>query len=282
MKVQILPLTLALSGLSTLALASPFPFAKAEAVADASASADPRIHFWCYRRGEPCYKVKRAAEAVAEAFEKRDALPFPDAHPAAAADPEARIRFWCYRRGEPCYKAKRDAVAIADAVDEAHANMHADDDDVIFSDHALNATELATAKAAHQAADAKSDAASADDAKPIEARAAEGDAEAKVGDPPAGGLGEFLQKYGQQLDAGAPLGRGPQWCYRKGEPCSKVKRAAGAIAAALAEPAAAPEAGNELEARARFWCYRRGEPCYKAKRSLEVLEARFKELVKDR
>ena len=263
MKVQFLLFNAALSGLSSVAVASPF------AMADASASntLEARGRFWCYRRGEPCYKVKRAVEAVNAAFEKRDALPFPDAQPDAANDLEARGRFWCYRRGEPCYKAKRDAVAISEAVDEAHANMHADDDDVIFSDHALNATEL---RQAQQASEAN------DEAKPLEAR----DAEGKIGDPPPGSLGEFLQKYGQALDPGPWLGSGANACYRKGEPCSKVKRAAEALADAFAEPAAQPE--NDLEARGRFWCYRRGEPCYKAKRSLEVLEGRLNELAKAR
>lgn len=55
--------------------------------------------------GHPLEKMKRAAEAAAEAM----------------AEPEAYRKHFCYRRGEACAKAKRDALALAEAVAEAHA-----------------------------------------------------------------------------------------------------------------------------------------------------------------
>lgn len=61
--------------------------------------------------GTPFNKMKRAAEAVAEAL----------------AEPEAEARYrthFCYRRGETCSKAKRDALALAEAVAEAHASAN--------------------------------------------------------------------------------------------------------------------------------------------------------------
>lgn len=74
----------------------------------ANRSAEP----FCHRVGEPCSKVKRAAEAVAEAF----------AEPKAAANPDANAEAFCHRVGEPCSKAKRAADALAAAVAEAQPN----------------------------------------------------------------------------------------------------------------------------------------------------------------
>ena len=65
-------------------------------------------------------------------------------------------------------------------------------------------------------------------------------------------------------------------CDAPGQPCAKVKRAAEAIAAALAEPAAVPE--PEAEA-AHHFCYRIGEPCSKHKRALEELAEKVNTLV---
>lgn len=62
----------------------------------------------CSQPGQPCDKMKRAAEAVAEAV--------------AESEADARFRHhFCYRRGEACFKAKRDALALAEAVADAHA-----------------------------------------------------------------------------------------------------------------------------------------------------------------
>ena len=91
----------------------------AVASVDAAASAAPNaeaIHHFCYRPGQPCSKMKRAAEAVAEAI----AAPHPD------AEAEAARNRWCYRPGQPCSKAKRDALAYAEAVAEAYASADAE------------------------------------------------------------------------------------------------------------------------------------------------------------
>ena len=81
------------------ALAAPAPIPDAEAV-----------HHFCYRIGEPCSKLKRAAEAIAEA----------NADPVADPAADAKHPF-CYRIGEPCSKAKRTALSLAEAIAEAHA-----------------------------------------------------------------------------------------------------------------------------------------------------------------
>lgn len=56
-----------------------------------------------------------------------------------------------------------------------------------------------------------------------------------------------------------------QFCYRRGEACAKVKRAAAAIAEAIAEP-------EPRKYRGQF-CYRVGEACAKNKRALEDLSS---------
>lgn len=100
MKVTTIIYATLLAVASVDAAAAPVPQPDAEAV-----------HRWCYRRGEPCSKLKRAAEAIAEA----------NAEPAAVPEAEAdAAHHWCYRIGEPCSKAKRDALAMAEAVAEAH------------------------------------------------------------------------------------------------------------------------------------------------------------------
>ncbi len=61
-----------------------------------------------------------------------------------------------------------------------------------------------------------------------------------------------------------------RFCHRPGQSCGKVKRAAEAIAAALAEPEA--EAGPNAEPFRRF-CHRPGQSCGKAKRAVDDLSA---------
>lgn len=71
------------------------------------------INQFCSGPGQPCLKMKRAAEAVAEALAEPAPLP------EAGAD--ARRHHWCWFIGQPCNKAKRNAIAVADAFAEAHA-----------------------------------------------------------------------------------------------------------------------------------------------------------------
>lgn len=61
------------------------------------------INQFCSQPGQPCLKMKRAAEAVGEAL----------AEPAR--------HHWCWLIGQPCNKAKRSAVAVAEAFADAHA-----------------------------------------------------------------------------------------------------------------------------------------------------------------
>lgn len=72
------------------------------------------INQYCSQPDQPCLKMKRAAEAVA------DALAEPAPLPEAEADAHHSHR-WCFFTGEPCFKAKRSAIAVAEAFADAHA-----------------------------------------------------------------------------------------------------------------------------------------------------------------
>ena len=111
---------------TTILLTTLLAVASVEATADADPA--PDLHSWhgmCYRAGEVCPKLKRAAEAAAEVIAgpqscdvscgatclkaKRDALALAEAtaEAFAAADPEAHP---CHAPGAPCSKAKREAL----------------------------------------------------------------------------------------------------------------------------------------------------------------------------
>lgn len=68
------------------------------------------VHTFCFSPGQPCSKVKRVADAAAEALALAEPVP------VAARD------VWCYSPGQACAKARRDALALVEAVAEAQAN----------------------------------------------------------------------------------------------------------------------------------------------------------------
>lgn len=104
MKVLAIFYTALLAVASVDAVASPGPDAEA-------------IQRFCHRPGQGCSKLKRAAEAAAEAL----AVP----EPAAEAEAEPWRRF-CHRPGQGCSKAKRAAEALADAIADANAVANAE------------------------------------------------------------------------------------------------------------------------------------------------------------
>ncbi|PYH94413.1 hypothetical protein BO71DRAFT_419330 [Aspergillus ellipticus CBS 707.79] len=77
---------------------------------------------WCVLPGQPCNKMKRAADVSVEVKRSADAL----AEAMADASPETLQR-WCVLPGQPCNKIKRAAEAVsevkrsADALAEAMA-----------------------------------------------------------------------------------------------------------------------------------------------------------------
>ena len=88
---------LAVASVEAAAIANPVPAAVAEA----------ELQF-CYRSAQPCHKLRRAADACAEALSE----------PIAFAEPQSRF---CYRSGGACSSAKREALALAEAVAIAFA-----------------------------------------------------------------------------------------------------------------------------------------------------------------
>lgn len=84
--------------------------ASVEAVASPSPDAEA-IQRFCHRPGQGCSKLKRAADAAADAL----------AFAAPIADADAGIQRFCHRPGQGCSKAKRAAEALADAIADAHA-----------------------------------------------------------------------------------------------------------------------------------------------------------------
>lgn len=87
----------------------------ATATVQAAAAPAPEAELvtrFCHRPGQGCSKLKRAADAAAEALAM--------AAPQAEAGDELVAR-WCHRPGQGCSKAKRAADALADAVADAYA-----------------------------------------------------------------------------------------------------------------------------------------------------------------
>lgn len=99
-------------------------FTAAVAVASVEALAAPQqapdielIKQQCSSPGNPCDKMKRAADAAADAA--ADVVgQFPE--------PPVPHQIWCWRPGHPCNKAKRDALALAEAVADAYASANPD------------------------------------------------------------------------------------------------------------------------------------------------------------
>lgn len=85
------------------------------AVAAPPVAADPMP--FCWRPGNACAKVKRAADALAAVFD--EPAPTVDKR-SAMAEAEA----FCWGPIQPCVKAKRDALALASAVAEAMPDAH--------------------------------------------------------------------------------------------------------------------------------------------------------------
>ena len=75
--------------------------------------AEAIIHF-CHRPGQSCSKVKRAADAIADALAVAEPAPEADAEP---------IRHFCHRPGQGCSKAKRAADQLSKAAADAVAEL---------------------------------------------------------------------------------------------------------------------------------------------------------------
>jgi hypothetical protein len=208
----------------------------------------------CWRPGQPCGIVKRAAEAFAEAIAEPIAEPIcwrpgqPCGKVKREAEAEAEAAAICWRPGQPCGKAKRAALALAHAV--ANANPEAE----AFFD-----------KLAIREAFPEPEAVAEGTFTPSPISSIETNADTSVAEP----VDDKLKREAEAI------------CWRPGQPCGKVKRAAEAIASALAEPAPEPicwrpgqpcgKAKRDADAAAEAICWRPGQPCGKAKREANAL-----------
>lgn len=138
----------------------------------------------------------------------------------AIADPQS-CHGYCYRAGEPCSKAKRDALALAEATAEAFA---AADPEA----HPCHAPGAPCSEAKRRALDDCDNASHSTSRKLI-----------KIPCPPI----DVYMLIGRSASYGSTHG----FCWRAGEPCSKLKRAAEAVAEAIAQPSQNLEAGKQTQ-----------------------------------
>lgn len=172
-------------------------FATAMVLAAVSAEPDPDR---CWRRGMPCSKLKRAVEITNAILDE----PVAD-HPDAAA---------CFQSGQPCAKAKRAETALKAALSDAALG---------------NYESIKTPKAQF----------------------------CEKGQPCPKKVKNVARSVGTELERKDDPIADHSFCHKEGNQCHKVKRAAEALASALAEPEAEADPDR---------CWRRGMPCSKVKR----------------
>ncbi len=223
--------------------------------ANAAAVADAEAQF-CQLRGQSCWKVKRAAEAFAEAV----------ASVGSAALPDGSSLF--VRRslapGGLANHAIRALDGLAGVVASTQHNPRSYYSDLLLS-HYYPAPYVPV---------------SGDDDHTEAKRSADADADA---DP------QFCQLRGQSCWRKRAADAAPepepeaeaQFCQLRGQSCWKVKRAAEAVLStiegfAVAKREALPEAeanaDADADAEAQF-CQLRGQSCWKAKRDAEAAAA---------
>ncbi|KAL8680195.1 MAG: hypothetical protein Q9186_003607 [Xanthomendoza sp. 1 TL-2023] len=172
----------------------------------------------------------------------------------------------CNQPGYPCHKMKRAAEAVAEAIAEAEPEAEARR----YRGQFCYRRGEACAKAKRDAlalAEAVAEAHASANPEPVAAP------EAEAGKCSPHRPLKHMRIYKLTVpNVEARRYRG-QFCYRRGEACAKVKRAAAAIAEAIAEP-------EPRKYRGQF-CYRRGEACAKNKRALEDLNAVVEKIQND-
>jgi hypothetical protein len=230
--------TVTLIALTVLAAASP--------IAKADPAADPEP--WCRHPGQPCWKVKRAAEAFTDSIKGSSALA------AREADPDP----WCRHPGQPCWKGKRDAAPepapwcrhpgqpcwkAKRSIEELGNIIAVVTDDPEGFYNALGLEESL-------------DDDNSTDASEIKKREA---------DPWCRHPGQPCWKEKRDVEAqDDELAK--RWCRHPGQPCWKAKRAAEAVVSAIDSESAT------VKREADPWCRHPGQPCWKAKRDLHAIQ----------
>ncbi|KFA76124.1 hypothetical protein S40288_00271 [Stachybotrys chartarum IBT 40288] len=219
---------------------------------------------WCVRPGQPCWKVKRAAEAFAEAIS--------DAGPLEARAPEADVGIMA---GRAAFAAKRSLTDLSNLLARSTDNLG-----------------LAKDKRAPQNPWCTRPGqpcwfTEGEDEPATEKRSPQNPWCTRPGQPCWFTDGE-TNPESTEADK--------RWCTRPGQPCWKAKRAAEAVLAANADMEkreAEADADADAEAwctrpgqpcwkkRQARWCTRPGQPCWKAKRDLEAVHAIARDLIAD-
>lgn len=257
------------------AIAEPAPVAIAKAVAEAAADpyAAPRVNNFCKHPGEPCSKVKRDAEAIVESrvnnFCKHPGEPCSRVRRSAEAfaeamaepDPAPRVNNFCKHPGEPCSKAKREAEAVAEARVNNFCKHPGEPCSKKRSSNISDEEVYNTARAAcfapgQQCAKAKR----AIDTLADAIASAQVDSELadtvlKARDAIAEPAPEAIAEAIAEPFAAAKI---DNFCQRPGEPCSKAKRAAEAVASVASFHGWKPRYNN--------FCKHPGEPCSRKQR----------------
>ena len=101
---------------------------------------DPKIHHFCNQPGEPCTKLRRAAEAAGDALTAANEL---------AGGPES-----CYLAEGDCAKAKRGALALAEAVAQAAEEADPSNQSCYLSGNTCSVSRRAALETAEQYAKA--------------------------------------------------------------------------------------------------------------------------------
>jgi hypothetical protein len=243
------------------------------------AAAAPEATPWCIRPGQPCWKVKRAAEAFTESLSSSNAGGLLARAPEAAGGMAGRAAF----------AAKRSLGELAQYLALTQEDPYSYYTAFGFEDEDASAEETSTEE--------KRD----EDKRwcmrpgqPCWKRDAEANPEAVQEDK------RWCMRPGQpcwkakraaeavlDIDAGAVAKREAEtedkrWCMRPGQPCWKAKREAEAEAVAE-DKRWCMRPGQPCWKRSedKRWCMRPGQPCWKAKRDLVAAQAVARDIIAD-
>ena len=226
---------------------------------DASPDAETVRHF-CSRSGQPCSKLKRAANAVAEAMALPDAPPGPE-------DVNETAKRSCYGSGQPCALARRSALALAQGFSSVESFPVYKRDPKVHHFCWLPGQGCGDAK--------KRDVLAERDPKihhfcwlPGQGC---GDAKRDVL-ASSEALADIELKYTRR-DVEYDAAAAQEYCDSEAGPCTELTRFAAAIVDAIAEPEVAARAvGSEEDEIVRKRCYATGGACDLGKRMVESLK----------
>ncbi|KAL6912890.1 hypothetical protein ACHAPO_007606 [Fusarium lateritium] len=239
---------------------------------------------WCWWKGQPCWKAKRDAAPEPWCWwkgqpcwkTKRNAAPEPMPEPAneprwcwwkgqpcwkSKAKRDASPEPWCWWKGQPCWKAKRDAGEALTVALHATRDIEA---------RSIAETEHLPRDAAHQA---KRSIVELANVIALSAR----------GSPEEYFKNLYLEEFFPEIPHNATAKRDvktlqedKRWCWWKGQPCWKAKRAAEAVLHAVdgGDGAGAPGGPEEHFDTSNF-----NPQNFEAKRDLMAIKAAARSVV---